>query len=129
MEKVSMKAMVVTVVIVGLLCVAMAHTVVAAPRDQVTITIKVVEDGRAQTFRKVVPGSDLRAVVLGTRTLLVDTFAALPPPPEAYIFQCGGDFEQSDGSCADVILACIILGLEFECNKYDEEWVCTNGGC
>jgi len=127
--------------VLGLLGMALMQTVVAhadparaqlaptPPPDQVTITITVREDGQVRTFRKAVPGSDIRAIMRGTRQLLVRSFAALPPPPQQYIFSCGGDFEQSDGSCNDVIVACAILDLEFECNKYDAEGVCTNGGC
>ncbi|HEX2244193.1 MAG TPA: hypothetical protein VHK27_13285, partial [Gammaproteobacteria bacterium] len=64
-----------------------------------------------------------RAIVSG------NTITAPPGEPTADIFHCGGDIEESDGTCNDVIVACATLDLEFECNKEDEEGVCTNGGC
>ena len=59
-----------------------------------------------------------------------DTIVVIPPEePIPAIFECGGDFEESDGTCNDVIVACATIDIDFECKKEDEEGVCTNGCC
>jgi len=100
--------------------------------SQIVITVDTTtSDGRSLTLRTTVPGDDLRDSLGAARKLLADSFTLTtdPPGPIPYIFKCGGDFEKSDGTCSDVIADCVTIGIEFECNKYDDEGVCTNGGC
>lgn len=88
--------------------------------------IKLLRSKALETYQitlKVIDNRANRAFVGG------DTIAFSPPGSGlAAIFKCGGDFH-SDGTCSDVIASCTTFGLEFECNKYDVQGVCTNGGC
>ena len=87
--------------------------------------------GRTRTLR-IVSEPKIKVALGAARSLLLDgllSFTDYPQLPVPYIFQCGGDFEHSDGTCANVIVACATIGIKFNCNKYDDEGVCTNGGC
>ena len=88
--------------------------------------IKLLRSKALETYQitlKVIDNRTNRAFVSG------DTIAVSPPGSGiAAIFKCGGDFH-GDGTCSDVIASCATVGLEFDCNHYDDQGVCTNGGC
>lgn len=88
--------------------------------------IKLLRSKALETYQITLEVIDNRAnrAFVGNDTIAIST----PGLGLAAIFKCGGDFH-SDGTCYDVALSCATIGLEFKCNKYDEEGICTNGSC
>lgn len=90
-------------------------------------------DGRTVQMRSE-HGNDVKSVIRKARAFVVDSFmigSTVPDPLQA-IFKCGGSSATDpggDGTCNDVIASCATLDVEFECNKYDDEGICTNGSC
>ncbi len=100
---------------------------------KVVVTVDVETDDGRQLKLQSKPSTDIKAVLGSARALIIDSFTigSDMPEPVAAIFHCGGDIEQSDGTCNDVIAKCATIGLEFGCNPGGEgpEGTCTNGGC